>query len=404
MTSRNAAPPASPVAGGAVHTAGGLARSGLARSGLGAGGIALADVVVGALVGALSALQLVIGDAGAPPLAVAAAAVTALALVVRRAAPIAVAVVCLGAFAVVVAVLDEPGLVQAGPMVALYTVGQRVAPRTAALVAAVCGVIAVGLVAIDTESSTDIVTGVLLVVVSIAGGQAVASRHALVAALEGRVDALRTAQDLEVERRVLEDRLRLAHELHDVIAHTITVVNLQSSVALRHVKGNEPAEAALGSIRTASAQALDELRTMVGLLRSGDEQVPVASARSIAELVRSLDGPRLAIRASIDEALLEDVPPAVLLATHRIVQEGLTNIVRHSAAGRADVAIGVDEGALTVEVRDPGPAKDHPTTVGGFGLAGIRERVAVLGGSVVHGPDAGSGFTVRATIPLARST
>jgi signal transduction histidine kinase len=360
--------------------------------------------VVGLAVGALSALQLVIGDAGAPPTAIAATAVTALALVARRAAPIAAAVVCLVAFAVVVIAIDEPGLVQAGPMVALYAVGQRVAHRTAMLVAGVCGVAAVGLVAFDAESSTDIVTGVLLVVVSIAGGQAVASRHALVVALEDRVDALRTAQDLEVERRVLEDRLRLAHELHDVIAHTITVVNLQSSVALRHVKGIEPAETALGAIRSSSAQALDELRTMVGLLRNGDEQVPIASVQSIVELVRSLDRSRLDVRASIDEARLDGVPPSVLLAAHRVVQEGLTNVIRHSAARRADVAIGVGAGTLTVEVHDPGPAKDHRTTVGGFGLAGVRERIAVLGGTVSHGSEDGAGFTLRAEIPLARPT
>lgn len=368
------------------------------------GGISPADIAVVAVVGALSALQLLSSDTGAPTSAVLAAALTALVLLVRRAAPIAVAIVCLSAFAVVVAVLDEPGLVQAGPMVALYGVGQRVAPRVAVLVAAVCGVAGIGLVLLDTESSTDIVTGVLLVVVSVAGGQAVASRQALVVALEDRIDALRAAQDLEVERGVLKDRLRLAHELHDVIAHTITVVNLQSSIALRHVKGNALAEAPIRSIRAASAQALDELRRMVGLLRTGDEQGPVASGRSIVELVRSLDGPRLAIRASIDEALLENVQPAILLAAHRMVQEGLTNVVRHSAADRADVTIGVAAGVLTVEVRDPGPVKDLPTTVGGFGLTGIRERIEALGGTVAHGQDVGSGFTLRATIPVERST
>jgi signal transduction histidine kinase len=367
-----------------------------------AGPVAAVDVVVGAVVGALGAVQLVVGDGGAPPLAVAAVAATVLSLVARRIAPFAVAVVCLASFAVIVVALDEPGLTQAGPMVALFTVGQRVAYRTAVIIAGLCGVVAAELLTFDPESSTDIVTGVLLVVVSIAGGQAVASRHALVAALEDRVDALRRAQDLEVERRVLEDRLRLAHELHDVIAHTITVVNLQSSVALRHVAGSEPAEAALGSIRTASSQALDELRSMVGLLRSGDEQVPIASAQSIMELVRSLSSTRLEVRASIDEELLSDVAPAALLAAHRVVQEGLTNVLRHSAARRADVVIDVGAEELIVEVHDPGPAKDHPTTVGGFGLAGIGERIAVLGGTVVHGTQDGSGFTLRATIPLVR--
>jgi signal transduction histidine kinase len=126
--------------------------------------------------------------------------------------------------------------------------------------------------------------------------------------------------------------------------------------------------------------------------------------QSIVELVRSLDRSRLDVRASIDEARLDGVPPSVLLAAHRVVQEGLTNVIRHSAARRADVAIGVGAGTLTVEVHDPGPAKDHRTTVGGFGLAGVRERIAVLGGTVSHGSEDGAGFTLRAEIPLARPT
>jgi len=362
------------------------------------------DVAVCAAVGALGTLQLVVGDAGAPPVAIAAVVATTLALLARRSAPLAVAAVCLVAFGAILASIDDPGLTQVGPMVALYTVGQRVSHRAAVLVAGLCGVVAVALLATDSESSTDVVTGALLVIVSIAGGQAVANRHALVAALSDRLDALARAQDLEVQRRVLDDRLRIAHELHDVIAHTITVVNLQASVALRHVKGNEPAEQALGSIRTASAQALDELRTMVGVLRRGDEQVPVASAASIVELVRSLTGSRLDIRSSIDVDHLEDVPPSLLLAAHRVVQEGLTNVLRHSTAHRAEVAVTVDPTVLGVVVHDPGPARADDTTVGGFGLAGVRERVALLGGEVRHGTDDDGGFTLRATIPLVRPT
>jgi signal transduction histidine kinase len=360
------------------------------------------DVAVGAVVGGLGALQLVIGDGGAPPAAIAAVAVTAVALVWRRTAPIAVAVVCLAAFGAIVASIDEPGLALAGPIVALYGVGQLVQYRVALTVAGLCGLAAIVLVASDTDSSADIITGALLVVVALAGGQAAASRQAFAAALEGRLDALRVAQDLEVERRVLEDRLRLAHELHDVVAHSITVVNLQANVALRHVKGNEPAQEAIGSIRLASAQALTELRTMVGVLRSGDEQVPVASPRSIVELVRSLGTTALDIRSSIDEEALDHVPPTLLLAAHRVVQEGLTNVLRHSAAHHADVALSVDGATLVVQVHDPGPVSPRPTTVGGNGIAGLRERVALLGGTLDHGPDDDGGFTLRASIPLRR--
>lgn len=366
------------------------------------GPVTVVDIAVCAAVAVLGVLQLVIGDGGAPPVAVVAVAATTVALLGRRAAPIPVAAVVLVSFAAIVVAIDEPGLTQVGPIVALYGVGQRVRFRAAVLVAVLCGAVALVLLAFDAESSTDIVTGALLVIVSIAGGQAVSNRLALVTALQDRLDAVGLAQDLEVERRVLADRLRLAQELHDVIAHTITVVNIQASVALRHARGNEPAEKALGSIRTASAQALDELRTMLGVLRSSDETIPVASAHSIIELVRSLDTTRLQVRASIEAEQLDDVPPALMLAAYRLVQEGLTNVIRHSTARHAHVAIGVDAGNLLVTVHDPGPASTHATTVGGFGLAGIRERVTVLGGTFTHGSDGSSGFTLRATIPLTR--
>lgn len=368
------------------------------------GRIGRADVAVGIGVGGLGALQLIVGDGGAPPVAVAAVAMTAAALVARRVAPFTVAAACLTAFVAILATIDEPGLTQAGPMVALYTVGRRAKLRVATLVAGVCSVVAAVLILLDPDGSIGALTGALLAVISIAVGQAVSQRSALITALEERLDAVDRAQELEIQRRVLADRLRLAHEVHDVIAHTIAVVNVQASVALRHAEGNPPAVTAIGSIRTASAEALDELRALLGVLRDGDEPVPIASAESIGALVRSFEQTGLEVRASIDTERLVGIPPVVLMAAHRVVQEGITNVMRHSTARHAHVAIRVAEDGLTVRVHDPGPARPNPAATSGFGLAGVRERVAMLGGTVSDGPEPGSGFTVLATIPIARPT
>ena len=212
---------------------------------------------------------------------------------------------------------------------------------------------------------------------------------------------LERAEQEEERRRVGEQRLSLARELHDVLAHHISLINVQSSVAL-HLIDEEPGQArpALANIKEASREALHELRTALDLLRHG-EQAPRAPAPRLADL----DALVASVRASgLDVRLEQDrtaspVPAAVELAAYRIVQEALTNVTRHARARTVTVRLAYDHG-LIVEVVDDGvggPAEP------GNGIKGMRERAGALGGTVEAGPRPGGGFRVAAHLPEAPS-
>jgi signal transduction histidine kinase len=206
----------------------------------------------------------------------------------------------------------------------------------------------------------------------------------------------RAAHD-EGLRRVNEQRLLLAQELHDVLAHNISLINVQASVAL-HLLDEQPDQArpALTSIKAASHDALQELRTALDVLRRGEE-APRTPAPRLADVGDLVSGVRA---GGIDVRLEHDGPPAPLpaaveLAAYRIVQEALTNVTRHSHANVVTVRISHDDG-VRVEVTDDGVGGSADP---GNGIVGMRERAAALGGSVEAGPRAGGGFRVAAHLP-----
>ncbi len=196
-----------------------------------------------------------------------------------------------------------------------------------------------------------------------------------------------------------EQRLLLAQELHDVLAHNLSLINVQASVAL-HLAGEEDATGpALAAIKEASRASLHELRTALDVLRRG-EAAPRAPAPRLDDLERLVDG----VRASgLDVQLLVDVdhplPAPVELVSYRIVQEALTNVTRHGRASRATVRIEHD-GDVTVEVVDDGLGGAGTGSGTGTGIAGMRERAAALGGTVEAGPRPGGGFGVLARLPV----
>jgi signal transduction histidine kinase len=210
------------------------------------------------------------------------------------------------------------------------------------------------------------------------------------------IDRRRAAAEAE-QRRVGEQRLELAQELHDVLAHNISLINVQASVAL-HLLDEQPDQArpALASIKEASSEALGELRTALDVLRRG-EAAPRAPAPQLAELPALLDGVR-ASGLTIDfeqhgEPRALSAP--VELAAYRIVQEALTNITRHARAHHVQVRLGYDDG-VRIEVTDDGVGG---TAEPGKGLTGMRERAEALGGTVDAGPRPGGGFRVCAHLP-----
>ncbi len=326
-------------------------------------------------------------------------AVTAVAVAVRRRAPMQVAAIVLAGFLAVVIAERDPGALVLGPMIAIYTVGERVTVR-AAIVLGFGSLVAAGVIALLDDGVTDVLIAAALVISPLAVGQAVASRRAYVAELQSRLAAVSSARDAEIDQALVAERVRIARDLHDVIAHTVAVVNVQSSVALKHAAHIEPAADALGAIRSSSSQALDELRVMLRVLRSvdGDDVAP-ASVESLLQVIDGAGDAGLRVHAEFDESELERLPPGALAVARRVVQEGVTNVIRHSAARTVEIGLDATDDGLIVRVTDAGPRRTG-TTVTGVGLTGLRDRVVLHGGSLVAGPRE-LGFELRAEIPLA---
>ncbi|GLY68289.1 sensor histidine kinase [Amycolatopsis taiwanensis] len=210
-----------------------------------------------------------------------------------------------------------------------------------------------------------------------------------------------TEREWEAQRRVEEERLRIARDLHDALGHTIAVVSVQTSVATEALDDDPAAaRAALATIRLASDEAVRELRTTLGLLTGSGE----AEGRSPAGSLRNLD---TLVAATTDTGLTVDVrtegtpvplPVVVDTTAYRIVQESLTNCLRHARASKAEVLLRYEPDRLEVSVADDGVGAAEPR--GGRGLVGMRERAALLGGKVVINARPRSGFRVDASLPM----
>jgi signal transduction histidine kinase len=212
----------------------------------------------------------------------------------------------------------------------------------------------------------------------------------------------RQAREQESRRQASEERLRIARELHDVLAHNISMINVQSGVAL-HLLDEQPEQArtALSAINEASADALREVRSALSVLRGSREQPPrspTAGLDGIDGLVARTNGTGLGVSLVI-RGDRRPLPASVDLAAFRIVQESLTNVVRHADAATARVELTYGSAELTVQIEDDGQGNET-SNAGGSGIVGMRERAAALGGELEAGPVAGRGFRVRARLPL----
>ena len=210
-----------------------------------------------------------------------------------------------------------------------------------------------------------------------------------------------------------EERLRIARELHDVIAHSMSVIAVQSAVG-NHVIDSQPAEArqALAAIEATSRSALTEMRRLLGVLRQEGEPrgslTPAPGLADLASLAGQVQDAGLKVWINVD-GQRGDVPPGIDLSAYRIIQEALTNVIKHGAASAANVTISYRPDSVTVEVTDQGagapPAKvPAPRADSGHGIIGMRERVAVFGGEFSAGPGPDGGFRVRACFPIAEVT
>ncbi|MEV5437195.1 sensor histidine kinase [Streptomyces sp. NPDC052682] len=322
------------------------------------------------------------------------------ALYPRRRHPVSAAVLTLAVTMVYYLVSRYDGPLMVVPVLALYTVAADGRPRAAVALAA----LALLLTGAGTLLGNHDVNGVALFMMT---GWLVG-----VVAL-GWVRHTGLALAREAERRaVSEERLRIARELHDVVGHHLSLINVQSAAALRRLRkdpagGPERAEQALGAVKEASREALRELRATLGVLRQAGEAAPTAPVPGLDRLGDLVESARLAgldVRVHTDGPPGPPLPPEVDLAAYRIVQESLTNVARHSGATRVTVRTGRGPDALTLEITDDGrgPSSPVPGTAPGSGITGMRERARALGGALTAGPAPDGGFTVRAVLPYHR--
>ncbi len=236
-------------------------------------------------------------------------------------------------------------------------------------------------------------------------------------ALEARVRAADQRADAERQtaaRAIAEERLRIAQELHDVVAHSMSVIAVQAGVGA-HVLADRPeqARAALDAISATSRGTLTEMRRLLGVLRDSDGErshAPAPGLADVPQLVADVRAAGVPVTLTIDGEPEDDcVSGGVELSTYRVVQEALTNVIKHAGATtRVDVSIHHRPGSLAVEVVDDGrgaaaPADGAAANGTGHGLTGMRERVEVWGGELVVGPVAGGGYRVRAELPYGAS-
>ncbi len=292
------------------------------------------------------------------------------------------------------------------PMLALYSAGRVLTLQTAGLGLATC----VASTGVATRASAglhliDAVTLSLAMLLAVAVGRA--SREMQFEADQVREEAARAAHlhEVEVAAATAAERLRIARELHDVLGHAVSVMGLQAAAVRRRLRPEQEVESrALVAVEEAGRQAVEELRRLLGVLRStaegAGEGFGTGSSARAAAVVEEVRAAGLQVEACGIEAV-DDLNPALALTVVRIVQEGLTNALRHAPGSRARVAVDRADGWLTVAVEDDGAgrAASVATDRGGFGLVGMAERVSVFGGTFEAGPREGSGFALRACLP-----
>jgi len=238
-------------------------------------------------------------------------------------------------------------------------------------------------------------------------------RRARWAELQARTERLEREREEEARRAVTEERLRIARELHDVIAHSMSVIAVQSAVG-NHVIDAQPAEArqALAAIEATSRSALTEMRRLLGVLRQEGEPrgslTPAPGLADLSSLVSQVRDAGLQVWINV-EGQRGSVPPGVDLSAYRVIQEALTNVIKHAGSAAATVTIRYRDDSVTVELANQAPVVPAaripaPRAGSGHGIIGMRERVAVFAGEFAAGPRPDGGFLVRACFPTGQVT
>jgi signal transduction histidine kinase len=343
-------------------------------------------------------------SSGERALAAAAGLVFTLSLAWRRRAPLVVLAlaIAISVMANLVAALGPPTTSAIALVVAVYSVGAHSKGLRERI-----GVVGVAVLIGVNAAQNHFAVGDVLLIAMILGGGWLAGR-----AIRYRRERERTLErltvDLEREREekaraaVAEERVRIARELHDVVAHAISVIVLQARGGRRSL-ATDPGETreALDTIEATGSQALSEMRRLLGMLRRDDEEIALAprpSLRNLEALAAQVEEAGLSVDLFVEGEPIE-LPPGVDLSAYRIVQEALTNALKHAGPATARVVVRYGKNDLELEIADTGlgaGASDGE----GHGLVGMRERASLYGGKIDAGPRDGGGFAVKARLPL----
>lgn len=330
--------------------------------------------------------------------------VASLALVLRRSRPVetfAVVLVALGFQAATIGASEGNGTLLPA-LVATYSLAAH-APRRAALVglATVPLLIAVREFNNPQNTSADEVVNALgwdlTIIAAWLLGAYLRTRRLLVRELQERAAAAEREREVQAQSAVAEERARIARELHDVVAHSVAVIVVQAEAA-EEMLTRQPARAAapLQAIQRTGRETLTEMRRLLGALHDEEGPGPLTGIAALPDLVAGVR--ETGLEVDLDLAVSASAPSTADRAVYRIVQESLTNVLKHADARRAWVRVGNADGGLSVEVSDDGVG--GAAAPNGHGLAGMRERVSVHGGRFEAGPGPGRGFVVRAWLPV----
>ncbi|MQS17765.1 sensor histidine kinase [Streptomyces kaniharaensis] len=379
----------------------------------------LMDVIGGTILIAVTGLGAVIDRSGhftgLDPLTSAIGLISAAAVFVHHRHPRAVTAVTLVCTMLLTLTSPRLTVALAAPLLcALYFLAVRTDRSTALRASVATAVLLTGMAVLVESGGLGERLGVLAwALLPGAIGDSIRNRRAHLAAIEERAERAERTREEEARRRVADERIRIARDLHDVVAHHIALANAQAGIAV-HLMDSHPAQAreVLSHITDATGSALQELRATVGLLRRAEEPAPLEPAPGLdrlPELIHAFERAGLPVRLTV-EGEARPLSPGIDLTAYRIVQESLTNVAKHACGADAEVTIGYRDSRVALTVANGGSSpsgRPRPVLLpsqapgeGGFGLIGMRERAGAVGGRLTADHRPGGGFLVTAELPL----
>ncbi len=330
---------------------------------------------------------------------------TGVSLLVARFTPIgAVALLTLTIGLPPVLVEDLPPIGGAQLIAAMLLVGYagyRLSRRVALACYAVLAVVPAVTIVVAGEPYWEFLFFALILAPGLVVGRLLAREQRRSTELEALTEELRQERERQAEVAVAEERVRISRELHDAVAHTVSVMTLQVGVVRRRQEPDSVEEQTLRNAEQLGRQAVDELRRIVGLVREGEAAAlaPLPSLDQVEDLVAQVrsTGTRVSLRASGDPG---QVPSAVQASAYRIVQEALTNALKHAPGAAVEVAVVIDTHIVSVEVVNDRAVRPGAGSGGGHGLAGLRERAHLLGGELTTETSPTGGHRLHASLPL----